>query len=41
MQHRPLRMPLSNLLGYSNNPHELEARRAVELTRHQAGQAGR
>jgi hypothetical protein len=33
MQHRPIRMPLSYLRGYSNNPHELEARRAVELTR--------
>ena len=33
MQHRPLRMPLSYLRGYSNNRHELEARRAVEITR--------
>jgi len=33
MQHQPLRMPLSYLRGYSNNPHELEARRAVEITR--------
>jgi hypothetical protein len=33
MQHRPLRMPLSYvLLGYADNPYELEARRAVELT---------
>jgi hypothetical protein len=41
MQHRPLGMPLSYLRGYSNNPHELEARRAVELTRDHAGQSGR
>jgi hypothetical protein len=33
MQHKPLGMPLSYLRGYSRNPHELEARRAVELTR--------
>jgi len=33
MQHKPLRMPLSYLRGYSRNPHELEARRATELTR--------
>jgi hypothetical protein len=34
MQHRPLRMPLSYLLvGYGRNPYELQARRAVELTR--------
>jgi hypothetical protein len=33
MQHRPLRMPLSYLRGYSSSPHELEARRAVEITR--------
>jgi hypothetical protein len=33
MQHRPFRMPLSYLRGYSRNPHELEARRAVEVTR--------
>jgi hypothetical protein len=33
MQHRPLRMPLSYLRGYWRNPYELEARRAVELTR--------
>jgi len=33
MQHKPIRMPLSYLRGYSRNPHELEARRAVELTR--------
>jgi hypothetical protein len=33
MQHRPLRMPLSYLRGYAENPYELEARRAVELSR--------
>jgi hypothetical protein len=33
MQHKPVRMPLSYLRGYTHNPHELEARRAVELTR--------
>jgi hypothetical protein len=33
LQHKPIRMPLSYLRGYSRNPHELEARRAVELTR--------
>ena len=33
MQHKPLRMPLSYLGGYSRNPHELEARRAVAETR--------
>jgi hypothetical protein len=33
MQHKPVRMPLSYLRGYAHNPHELEARRAVELTR--------
>ncbi|HKP19693.1 MAG TPA: hypothetical protein VJT84_14550 [Gaiellaceae bacterium] len=33
MQHKPLAMPLSYLRGYARNPHELEARRAVELTR--------
>jgi hypothetical protein len=34
MQHHPLRMPLSYLVeGYARNRHELEARRAVELTR--------
>src|SRR5262249_1777440 len=34
MQHRPLRMPLSYLrTGYAGNPYELEASRAVELTR--------
>ncbi len=37
LQHGPLRMPLSYLRGYTGNPHELEARRAVELTRRQAG----
>jgi hypothetical protein len=34
MQHRPLAMPLSYVLqGYERNPYELQARRAVELTR--------
>ena len=33
MQHKPLSMPLSYLRGYAQNPHELEARRAVEATR--------
>ena len=34
MQHHPLAMPLSYLYrGYRNNPNELEARRAAELTR--------
>jgi hypothetical protein len=33
MQHRPFRMPLSYLGGYARNPHELEARRAVEVSR--------
>jgi hypothetical protein len=33
MQHKPILMPLSYLRGYSSNPHELEARRAVEATR--------
>ena len=34
MQHRPLGMPLSYLRhGYANNPHEIEARRAVVETR--------
>ena len=34
MQHRPVAMPLSYLWrGYARNPYELEARRAVELTR--------
>ena len=34
MQHRPLAMPLSYLLGgYTGNRYELEARRAVEATR--------
>jgi hypothetical protein len=33
MQHKPLGMPLSYLLrGYSRNPYELEARRAVAET---------
>jgi hypothetical protein len=33
MQHKPIRMPLSYLRGYSSNPHELEAQQAVESTR--------
>jgi hypothetical protein len=34
MQHHPVRMPLSYLVeGYAGNRHEVEARRAVELTR--------
>jgi hypothetical protein len=34
MQHHPIAMPLSYLVrGYANNPNEVEARRAVELTR--------
>jgi hypothetical protein len=33
MQHKPVRMPLSYLRGYSDNPHEVEARLAVESTR--------
>jgi hypothetical protein len=33
MQHKPVSMPLSYLRGYENNPHELEAQRAVEATR--------
>jgi hypothetical protein len=33
MQHKPIRMPLSYLLGYASNPHELEAKNAVEATR--------
>jgi hypothetical protein len=33
MQHEPIRMPLSYLRGYAANRFELEARRAVELTR--------
>jgi hypothetical protein len=34
MQHRPAAMPLSYLRrGYASNPYELEARRAVEVTR--------
>lgn len=33
MQHHPLRMPLSYLLGYASNRYEAEARRAAELTR--------
>jgi hypothetical protein len=34
MQHRPLAMPLSDVLrGYRRNPYEAEARRAAEATR--------
>jgi hypothetical protein len=34
MQHHPLRMPLSYLTrGYARNPYEVQARRAVALTR--------
>jgi len=34
MQHHPIAMPLSYLVeGYAHNRHEIEARRAVELTR--------
>ena len=33
MQHKPVAMPLSYLRGYSKNPHEVEAKRAVEATR--------
>jgi hypothetical protein len=34
MQHRRVEMPLSYLWrGYERNPYEVEARRAVELTR--------
>jgi hypothetical protein len=33
MQRKPIRMPLSYLRGYSSNPYELEAKRAVEATR--------
>lgn len=33
LQHRPVRMPLSYLGGYAENRHEVEARRAVELTK--------
>jgi hypothetical protein len=33
MQHKPVRMPLSYLRGYWRNPHEVEARRAVDQTR--------
>ena len=41
MQHRPLSMPLSYLRhGYSRNPHELEARRAVAGTRAQSVREG-
>jgi hypothetical protein len=32
MQYRPLRMPFSYLRGYSDNPYELEARRATAAT---------
>lgn len=34
MQHHPLAMPLSYLYrGYSDNPNELEARMAAQVTR--------
>jgi hypothetical protein len=33
MQHKPISMPLSYLGGYWSNPHEVEARRAVDQTR--------
>jgi hypothetical protein len=33
MQHRPIRMPLSYLRGYAHNRYELEASRAVDLTK--------
>jgi hypothetical protein len=34
MQHEPLAMPLSYLYrGYADNPYEVQARRAVEVTR--------
>jgi hypothetical protein len=34
MQHHPVSMPLSYVAeGYAHNRHEIEARRAVELTR--------
>jgi hypothetical protein len=34
MQHRPFAMPISYLVrGYTGNPYEVEARRAVEETR--------
>jgi hypothetical protein len=33
MQHHPIRMPLSYLGGYAHNRFEVEARRAVDLTR--------
>jgi len=33
MQHKPIRMPLSYLGGYANNPHEVEAREAARQTR--------
>ena len=37
MQHHPIAMPLSYLYrGYKNNPYEIEARRAVALTREPA-----
>ncbi len=31
-QHRPIRMPLTYLFGYWNNPYELQARRAAART---------
>jgi hypothetical protein len=33
MQHRPIRMPLSYLRGYSSNRYEVEAREASRQTR--------
>jgi hypothetical protein len=36
MQHHPLRMPFSYLRGYARNAYEVEARRAVELSREAA-----
>jgi hypothetical protein len=33
MQHRPLRMPLSYLGSYAENPYEKQARRAAAATR--------
>jgi hypothetical protein len=38
MQHHPLAMPLSYLYrGYRDNPNEIEARRAAEVTRREQG----
>jgi hypothetical protein len=40
MQHHPARMPLSYLLlGYEQNPYEVEARRAVAETSRRGGSA--